>query len=769
MVKKKKKGWKVLPWEDLAAFSRTRATSIPETALTAEQVRVAAVSSKKLLIQLSIVAMVVVLVYIPSLAGRFLFMDEFLMGAFQGQTKQPNFWNDVFSGIVLNPLSQAWLKTTFALDLASFARAPFWYHAINVSLHALTCVYFYILVFQLGRRWLPYEEKKTLAYDIALLSSLLLACHPLLNESVAYISGRAGVLTACNVFLGLNLLIFGLFAKRRGRAALCYLGCFLTLLMAVQSSPEGLAAPGIMFVLILLIRPETMSFYDWFDETAAQMSISAILAIALPFTARLPFSNPFDNNVAAAPLSLSIYLASQFKGFLCYYLRCAIVPIGLSILPTAFIAASWYDPGTIGGIIAFAALCYLAYWTKERKFICFALCMLIAGFVPSLLIQRFEYGADRRFYIPVAALCLLLGYWLAKKLSVKRKETLVDVAIILITLAGLSFWRETNWYDRRALLLSTIKTNPESNEARGLFALLELEGKDEKPKAEKDALQIVKGDPDCIPAVLVLGKVALVKHNWAEAKKHFTKALTLVTQRKAAPNFGWLARLGLAEALVNLKDYNEAHKELMWLVSLDPSSSQPNLLLGKTLVKLHQPILALHYLNRGYEIDPNNADYVEPLNQACAESGNPKLIKKAYHAAGIASKMFPTVNYSLIFAQAALETGHADECAAEIDKMSKDPKKYVLEPEDKARALYLYSLAAKEVGNEKLAARLKRQALIYDPNVADEIKITMVKDKESDGSEINPPLKAKSTEKNARKALSKPARFRQDKGQARPQ
>src|SRR5271157_2128580 len=121
MVKKKKKGWKVLPWEDLAAFSRTRATSIPETALTAEQVRVAAVSSKKLLIQLSIVALVALLVYIPSLFGRFLFMDEFLMGAFQGQTKQPHFWNDVFCGIVLNPLSQAWLKTTFALDLASFA------------------------------------------------------------------------------------------------------------------------------------------------------------------------------------------------------------------------------------------------------------------------------------------------------------------------------------------------------------------------------------------------------------------------------------------------------------------------------------------------------------------------------------------------------------------------------------------------------------------------------------------------------------------------
>jgi tetratricopeptide (TPR) repeat protein len=716
---------RILPWEDLAAFSRARQTSIPDKALTPEQIQVVRVSGKKLLIQLTIVALAALLIYVPSLFSRFVFMDHYLLGPFSGQTMEPNFWKDTFFGITLNPLSQAWLKASFAMEVGAFERSPFWFHAVSVSLHIFTCVYFYLLVFQLGRRWLPYEEKQSQPYTIALISSLLLCCHPLLSESVAYIAGRAGVLTACNLFLSLNLLLVGVFAKHWQSALLAYLGCFLAVLMGVQSSPEGIIIPAVMFVLLLLARPDAISFYEWFDETAAHLSVTAILALALPFAARLPFSNPFGNVISMAPLTTSLYVASQFKGLVLYYLRCIVAPFGLSVLPVPFIASGWSELGTIFGVIVYAALCYLTYWWRANKYVCFSMALVVLGFLPSLLVQRFEYGADRRFYISVAGFCLLAGYGLARQLPVRKIPVLAATSVLIVTLTGFTIWREVSWLSDQALWRGTITTNSSEADPRGMLALWAIDSK-QKENAEKEATVAIKQDSNCVPALLVLGETSAQKEKWIDSRKLFSQALDLVTHRSLSQYFGFRARLGLAKALIKLNDYKEAHKILLFVLASDPTSADGNLLMGKSLLAMHQPIYALHYLQRGYTKDPNNADYLEPLNQAFVESGDARLIKKAYRPSGIAAKMFPSVQHSLIFAQAALELGNAPECIEEIQKMSKESKKYTLGPKEKAKAIYLYSLAIKELGGTREAEIMKKQALSFDPNVESEMMVTIV-------------------------------------------
>jgi protein O-mannosyl-transferase len=729
MTKKKHKKPKVLPWEDLSALSKTKRTSLPETAKTAEQLHDPGISVKRLLIESTCVALFATAVFFLSLFGKFVFLDNVLTGPFQSVAAQDGFFTENLLGSIISPFGQSWLKATYALDLSSFGPVPFWYHAVNVILHALTCVYFYLLVFQLGRLWIHDGDRSKLPYNIALAASLLLACHPMVVESVAYISGRAGVLTACNLFLTLNLFLLGLFARRTAYMAVAYVACFFTLCMGITSSPEGLAIPFMMFALVFMVKPATTSFSDWFDEKAGEMTVTGLLSLALPFLAKLPFSNIFNNNLYMPPLSGSMYLASQFKGLITYYLLHAILPVGLSVEPTPFIAQSWSDLGTIFGIISLAALLFLTYVFRDKKFIAFSLVLFIAGFLPSLLVIRDEYGADRRFYVSIAGLAILAGYWLARTWQEKKPLALTTGIVAILAFSGLSIWREVAWLTDKRLWLGTLVTNahPEDIRARIMLSLTQVREGKPAQLVEKDARDVLKDDPNCQPAYLLLGQAALDKRDWHEAKKTFTKALDLAQTQKLSAFPKYQAKLGLAEALVELKEYKEANKLCYEIIAFDHKAPEGNYLMGRSYLGLNQPGYALHFLETAYEQN-RNFKYMEPMNLACLETGQAKYVKAAYHSSQLLSRVRPTVAISLIYAQAALELGHPGQCASEMSKVLKNTRQYNLSASDKAKVLYLLSQSASALGKTDEAKELEKRAFKADPKAPEELHIMMIQD-----------------------------------------
>jgi len=456
------------------------------------------------------------------------------------------------------------------------------------------------------------------------------------------------------------------------------------------------------------------------------MAVTGILSVAVPFLAKLPFSNIFNNNLYMPPLPDSLYLASQFKGLITYYLRCAVLPIGLSIEPTPFVAQSWYDPGTLCGIVLFGALLYLAYWLKDKKFIAFALVLFIAGFLPSLFVIRDEYGADRRIYVSIAGLALLAGYWLAKTFQEKRTLALTTGIAVILAFSGLTIWREVAFLTDKRLWLNTLATNPNSSRARIMLTMTAFSNSPDV-KFEKDAKDILKDDPDCQPAYLILGQVALNKANWPEAKKLFTKAIDLANYQKLSAFPKYQAKLGLAEALIDLKEFQQANKLCYEVIGFDRKSPEANFLMGRSLLGLKQPLHALTFLEVAYEQD-KSFKYMEPMDRACLETGTAKFVRAAYHSSQLLSQIRPSVSISLIFAQAALELGHPDQCANEMAKVLKDPKRYVLSPADKAKVLYLYSQAESALGRTEHAKELEKQAFKSDAKAPEELRIMMVQE-----------------------------------------
>ncbi len=145
---------------------------------------------------------------------------------------------------------------SFALNYAADGLRPLGYHAVNVALHALCCA----LVWRLTRRLTGRDE-------IAAIASVLFAVHPIHVEAVANVVGRAEVLAALFLLLGLDRLtrasgppslaatilagasfLAALFSKE---TAVCYLPvAALALLAACRSGSAGARAWAIRAAIL---------------------------------------------------------------------------------------------------------------------------------------------------------------------------------------------------------------------------------------------------------------------------------------------------------------------------------------------------------------------------------------------------------------------------------------------------------------------------------------------------------------------------------------
>jgi len=112
----------------------------------------------------------------------------------------------------------------------------------------------------------------------------------------------------------------------------------------------------------------------------------------------------------------------------------------------------------------------------------------------------------------------------------------------------------------------------------------------------------------------LLGEVALANGDAATAIKE------LELERTVNPmNPDLYDRLG--DAYVRLGDYEKAQTALNRAVLLEPTATGPFILLGETLLRLNQPIEALHYLDHAARMDPSNYITHNLLGQAYRATG----------------------------------------------------------------------------------------------------------------------------------------------------
>lgn len=188
---------------------------------------------------------------------------------------------------------------------------------------------------------------------------------------------------------------------------------------------------------------------------------------------------------------------------------------------------------------------------------------------------------------------------------------------------GLCYIDTQRYDDARKAFAGQYGFAPDSAPAYLLAARM-LMRHDYLPIAEESARKALSLNPNLPQAHLLLGGIALAQGQLTSAIAHFEQ------ERNLDPlNGDAYERLG--DAYIRAGDFPSAQQSLNRAVLLEPTVSVPFILLGKTLLKQENPLMARMYLEHALQIDPNSymAHYL--LGQAYRSLGRGDDAQREYH------------------------------------------------------------------------------------------------------------------------------------------
>lgn len=390
------------------------------------------------------------------------------------------------------------LSTTFALDyLLSYqpelftvpegARAPepgvFWFHLQSLLWHIAAALGLFAVLARLGS-----------PRAVQLAVPLIWIVHPLHTEAVAYISGRADMMSGTFLFFG---LYFGLCRCGGWRAALSWMLCGLCYGLGLLSKEATLILPAVL-ALALLIR----AYGERAPEQPARALRSLVpvlptlFVLAAYILLRLSLALGGTGGSGAPDSSFAHRLYETCQSF-ALYVKLLFLPTGLHM------------ERTLDGVGGLAALCgalllvllvagsVLAFrrgaWRISLGVALFLLCWLpISGVFPLNAPM-----AEHWMYVPMA------GFWLALAEAVSRlprthaRLALVPAAILFALFTGLTVQRNEDWDNNVRLFQATLRENPNTMRVHYNLAVAfgDLEGNTAGALRHYAAAAKLSGDP----------------------------------------------------------------------------------------------------------------------------------------------------------------------------------------------------------------------------------------------------------------------------------
>lgn len=656
----------------------------------------------------------ILLTYAYAMTSEYVFNDTLNYGLVNSLKEKSTFWTKLVVNAFAAPLSEPWVKATYAWDISSFGFAPGWSHAVNICLHVLSSLYLYVFTFQLAWRLNVDKNSKVDPYYFAIAATAIWALHPLATGSVAYVSGREGVLGAANFFLALNFFLYGFYAERIAGAMGAYALFFLFAAIGIMSNPQCLTLPFFAAGLILLLKLPDVSMREWLGDRAAEVIALLFVGISAGYLLKAGAPVGIDSGFGLAQLGPSIYWPTQFKMILMYYLRCALVPIGLMIYPPYVATAGFADPATIGGVICVVAI-VAAGFIQKQPLIRIGVLLFVLTLFPWLILPQAEISADSRFYLPLAGLCIVAGVGLAQLAVRDFRKTAVGFGVLVLALISLTVWRETEWSSNRRLWRAETKKNPDSARAHAYRAADALD-RDNLPACKAELTKALALKNDDFVAHVINGYYFFKVKDYKQASSELQSALALGASCRVSDEALAPYHAQLAKALAIGGDLPAAYTQSTLASKYITTDPFLYLLNGKSLLEQHQPLQALKSLEDGVKLEPTNADFLIPIAQAALDCGLPQVLQHAYAASGRAMQVRPGLTTSKLFIRSCLELGRPNEALTRLELLRKtDPKD--------AEIVWLAYGYAKQANREEEAEKLRKQALAMDPGVEKRIKL----------------------------------------------
>ena len=417
-----------------------------------------------------LVIVIVLAVFFPAFSAEICKVDDAGMVASIQHAGQ---WNllDLFlrkasEGLYYRPLSYL----TFLINQSVFGLSAFSLHAENVIVHLANT----LLIFFIIQGLLKFEESKP-SPKTAFIGSLLFGLHPLVTESVNWISGRT------DLIMGFFLLIsvFCLIQYRKSEKNYLIWFAALSFLCALLSKESAIAfLPG--FFLVLYAKSLSAKFQASSDlRTKIFIMIGITLLVVGTFF--LLRSISYSSNSSRIGITLqymqinpchSFFLFLRATGF---YLIKLIFPWPLNF------AIDDVDPLYELTAIPLLGICLYIAAQRTMNSAIFTAGLLL--FTPALLIGLNQIAwtpyAERYLYSTTAFSGIALVMYCHRRCAMLPPRWLYILAtVVLLVFAGGTLQRSTVWKKNINILTDTAKKSPRNSTILWLYgAALLQEGK----------------------------------------------------------------------------------------------------------------------------------------------------------------------------------------------------------------------------------------------------------------------------------------------------
>ena len=460
-----------------------------------------------------------------------------------------------------------WIPVSMAsyfADYELFRMDPGGYHLTSGVLHGITATVFFVLLFQM-----------TGCFWRSAAAAAIWAVHPFHTESVAWIPGRAGVLS---VFWTLLAVMAYVSYTKTGRWWKSLLAC-LFFILGLLSKPAIILFP----VFLLLLDYWPLKRFPRFDtdrrtEGGTPVSLRLLITEKLPFVAIGAGGGVFGRYFfETTSMAQSMQKGSFQPELLLHipvvyvtYLWKTLVPSGLPayVPPMAGnLVPLWQIMGAFT-IITVVTLAVIRF-RKKAPYLLVGWGWFLIGLAPFLLVcvGQHRFLLQRYAYLPLLGLVLGLVWGCAdliRRIGLRRSIMAATAVVVVVTLAFISHTQARHWADPLSFFRHAVEARPACSQTRANYGeVLFLHGRNAEAMGQLEAALAL--DPDNALAHYNMGRVMESTGNPEAAMRHFEAAVRLQPDHVPARN-------SLGNLLCDTGRIDEAIVHYQSALAADPSA-----------------------------------------------------------------------------------------------------------------------------------------------------------------------------------------------------
>ena len=497
------------------------------------------------------------------------------------------------------------------------------YHAVNLAIH-VACA---LLLFGIVRRTLrrrPGDGWAASSDGVALAAALIWMVHPLLSETIDYTTQRTeslmGLFFLLTLYAAIRARVPQKHYDRRGKSGAREKGSALWTVIAIASCAAGMATKESMAVapLAVLLYDRVFEFDSLSDALAARKVLYAGLAVTWLELAVIMRYWPRSTVGAATTVSPATYALNQAQ-MIVRYLSLSFWPRALVVdygVPQVRHVADVVPQLVLIGILLTLTVVALFRWPA----IGFLGAMFFLTLAPtsSIVPISTEVGSERRMYLPLAALVVLVVVLVARYVK-PRRVLAIAAAVAVAALAVRTVERNRDYATALTLWQSVVDRRPQG---RARFALAnELIQAGRQDEAMTQLRLAVADYPD---ARAGLGTELLLQGNIEEGisvLEPFVDANPSNPNRAPARLLLAQAHRALAERALSQRNVTTAEAEARKSVAFDDKNADAHNVLGAALASQGRFREAVPEFQIAVRLDPQLQSAKDNLVRASAILG----------------------------------------------------------------------------------------------------------------------------------------------------